>query len=251
MATTTATSSPMKGSIYPVLASSSSTHSRTTSFAAPTSADSSSSSPTACSSSPINPHLTVTSSSCASADLFVQVLASNVWRHKRLIQRAMLLTVRMAKQRILITNPYFFPPPKLYKALQSAAARGVEVKVIMAGEGRTDVPFVRWASQHVYATLLRQGVEIYELQNATLHAKTVSIDGIYTTIGSFNWDRWSAQRNLEVNLTILDPCIARSMEEHFSADLANCSRVTLESLDARSIFHRALHRVFYWIMRWL
>jgi phosphatidylserine/phosphatidylglycerophosphate/cardiolipin synthase-like enzyme len=126
---------------------------------------------------------------CDSPDLFVQVLPSNVFRNVRLIQRAMLLTVRHAKHRILITNPYFFPPPVLFRALQDAAQRGVEVVVICPGEGRTDVPVTRWASQHIYYTLLRSGVRIFEMQSATLHAKTVTIDGIYTSIGSFNWDR--------------------------------------------------------------
>lgn len=119
----------------------------------------------------------------------MQVLPSNVFRNVRLIQRAMLLTVRHAKHRILITNPYFFPPPVLFRALQDAAKRGVEVVVICPGEGRTDVPVTRWASQHIYYTLLRSGVRIFEMQSATLHAKTVTIDGIYTSIGSFNWDR--------------------------------------------------------------
>ena len=131
---------------------------------------------------------------CDSPDLFVQVLPSNVFRNLRLIQRAMLLTVRNAKHRVLITNPYFFPPPALFRALQQAADRGVEVVVMCPGEGRTDVPVTRWASQHIYYTLLKSGVKIFEMQSATLHAKTVTIDGIYTSIGSFNWDRSESER---------------------------------------------------------
>ena len=126
---------------------------------------------------------------CDSPDLFVQVLPSNVFRNVRLIQRAMLLTVREAKHRVLITNPYFFPPPPLFRALARAAERGVEVMILVPGEGKADVPFTRWASQHIYFTLLKKGVRIFELQNAVLHAKTVTIDGIYSSIGSFNWDR--------------------------------------------------------------
>jgi phosphatidylserine/phosphatidylglycerophosphate/cardiolipin synthase-like enzyme len=222
------------------------------------------------------------SSDAPGSDLFVQVLPSNVWRNMRLIQRAMLLTVQSARSSILITNPYFFPPPRLFRALQRASERGVSVSILMAGEGLTDVPVTRWASQHIYHQLLKSGVRIYELQSATLHAKTVTIDGLYSSIGSFNWDRsvreecarldvvnlcaerfflhicllfsplsLSARRNLEVNLTCLDPDLAQTLEQHFAEDLRGSRQVTVKTLKERNMFQRLLHRVAYWIMRYL
>lgn len=199
---------------------------------------------------PPHPHLPSSASSDAHEHgLFVQVLPSNVWRNMRLIQRAMLLTIQQAKHRVSITNPYFVPTPAMMRALQSAATRGVQVRIVMAGEA--DVPITRWASQHIYHSLLRRGVEIFELQGQVLHAKTVTIDGIYSCIGSFNWDRLSARRNLEVNITVLDPCMAQQMEAHFDADLARSKPVTIQSLKKRNPAQRLLHRLCYWFLRGL
>jgi len=139
--------------------------------------------------------------------------------------------------------------PALLRALQSAALRGVQVQVLMAGAA--DVPLTRWASQHIYHSLLVRGVEIFELQPQVLHAKTVVIDGIYASIGSFNWDRLSARRNLEVNLTVLDPCVAQQMEAHFERDLASAKPVTVHELKKRNAAQRLLHRLSYWFLKGL
>jgi phosphatidylserine/phosphatidylglycerophosphate/cardiolipin synthase-like enzyme len=198
-----------------------------------------------------NSHNHTASSNNETSDLFVQVLPSNVWRNLRLIQRALLLTVRSSTRSVRITNPYFFPPPPLFRALQAAARRGVRVEVLMAGAGLTDVPITRWASQHIYHTLLRSGVRIWELQSATLHAKTVVIDSLYSSVGSFNFDRLSARRNLEVNLTVLDPTVAQQLERHFDDDRAQAREITIESLKQRHVGLRLLHRVAYFIMRYI
>jgi cardiolipin synthase len=113
------------------------------------------------------------------------------------------------------------------------------------------VPITRWASQHIYHTLLRSGVRIWELQSATLHAKTVVIDSLYSSVGSFNFDRLSARRNLEVNLTVLDPTVAQQLERHFDDDRAQAREITIESLKQRHVGLRLLHRVAYFIMRYI
>jgi cardiolipin synthase len=120
----------------------------------------------------------------------------------------------------------------------------------MAGSGRTDVPITRWASQHIYHTLLRRGVETIEFVSPTLRAMTGTIDGLYSSIGSFNWDRLSVRRNLEVNLTVLDPAIGTMMASHFDAHLQSCTRVSVESLKTRNVSQRLRHRVASDIMRW-
>src|SRR4051812_9927916 len=79
-------------------------------------------------------------------------------------------------------------------------------------QGVSDVPVVRHASQHVYSLFLKNGVKIYEYYGRKLHAKTVTIDGIYSSIGSFNLDPWSHFYNLEMNLTVLDPDTAERLE---------------------------------------
>jgi phosphatidylserine/phosphatidylglycerophosphate/cardiolipin synthase-like enzyme len=69
-------------------------------------------------------------------------------------------------------------------------------------------------------------------------------------VGSFNLDRWSDRRNLEVSVTVLDPVVAREMEEHFRADLAQSREVTLETWKRRSLWRRLWGWIAYQILRW-
>ena len=67
----------------------------------------------------------------------------------------------------------------------------MEIHILTAG--RSDVPMMRRAARHVYGRYLKRGIRIYEGQARTLHAKTVTIDGLYAAVGSFNLDRWSSR----------------------------------------------------------
>jgi len=177
----------------------------------------------------------------------VQILESNVRRQRRAIQQALRTTIRRAVERCTLVTPYFVPPVRLKNELVRAARRGVDVRVLTAG--RSDVPIVRMASQHLYGRLLDQGVRIYELEGRTLHAKTAAIDGVYATVGSFNLDRWSDRRNLEVNVSVLGRALAGEIEEAFERDLADSREVTLESWERRTLFQRITHWLAYQAMR--
>jgi cardiolipin synthase len=177
----------------------------------------------------------------------VQVLESNRRRKRRAIQRSIRVTVGRAARRVLVTSPYFVPPRSLIRALSKAAARGVEVCVLTAG--RSDVPIVRLASQHLYGRLLRAGVRVFEMRERTLHAKTIAIDGVYVSVGSFNLDAWSYRRNLEVNVSALDPELAAELERQFTADLDISEEVTLQGWRQRSIPERAVHWLTYQLLR--
>jgi cardiolipin synthase len=175
------------------------------------------------------------------AGSFLQVCESNVWRNRRVIQKTTRLVVRAAREKCYITTPYFLPDRRLQRDMIAAARGGVDVRLLTAGEWRSDVQLMQWASQHLYEKLLRSGVRIFELQSRVLHAKTVSIDGIYASVGTANFDHWSWERMLEVNVTTIDPKIAGEVERHFLADLANSSEVRLASLRRRSFAQRLLH----------
>lgn len=183
------------------------------------------------------PHLTIappTAEEKAEAEKgqhLVQVLRSNVWRDARYIQKSVRIAVKHACNTIYITNPYFVPPQRLKILLSAAAKRGVDVRILTTGQGFADVPAARMAAQHVYRTLLRDGVRIFELQHRILHAKTIVIDKLYCQVGSFNFDRFSDRLNLEVNLSILDTKIASQLHSHFEKDLASSKEVTLKDMD--------------------
>lgn len=180
----------------------------------------------------------------------VQVLESNVQRKRWAIQRSLRVTLERASLRCFASTPYFVPPLRLRRALVKAARRGLDVRVLTAG--RSDVPLVSMASQHVYAQFLRAGVRIYEYGHASgrvLHAKTLTLDGVYSMVGSFNFDNWSWGRNLEVSVAVLDAQLAAELERHFAEDLAESREVSLAELDARPWWKRWLHALAYHLAR--
>jgi len=154
------------------------------------------------------------------------------------IQRALRQSVRRSVERCWLTTPYFIPPRRLLRQLRHAARRGVDVRILTAG--KSDVQGAQWASQYLYGSLLKAGVRIFELQTQTLHAKTGVVDGLYSTIGSFNLDRWSFRRNLEVNVAFVEANIATEMEEKFEEDLQGAEEVLLSALQARTLWQRFL-----------
>jgi cardiolipin synthase len=164
----------------------------------------------------------------------VQILGSDRYRRRRGIQQALQQAVTRSQRRIRLTTPYFVPPAKLLAALTHAARRGVDVGVLTAG--LSDVPIAAVGARHLYGKLLKGGVKIYEMTERTLHAKTAAVDGIYAHVGSFNLDRWSFERNLEVCAMALDPGFAVALDEVFEHDLELSKRVTLDQWQRRSVF---------------
>lgn len=177
----------------------------------------------------------------------VQILGSNAWRKRRSIQRALRKTVLRAGSRCFLTTPYFVPPRPLQRALELAASRGVDVRVLTAGQ--SDVPITRRAARHLAGKLLRRGVRIYELYGQTLHAKTGVFDGMYTSIGSFNLDSWSDRRNLEVNLTMIDEEAAQNLEAQFWRDVEHARELHYDTWRARTFGSRLIDRMAYWFLR--
>ncbi|MCZ6599044.1 MAG: phospholipase D-like domain-containing protein [Planctomycetota bacterium] len=178
---------------------------------------------------------------------FVQVLESDRRRNRRAIQRALRVTLARAAERCWLTSPYFLPPRRLRRAITKAAARGLDVRVLTAG--RSDVPLVHMASQHVYGRFLRAGVRIFEMSGRILHAKTVAIDGVYCSVGSFNLDRISYRRNLEVNVTALDRELTAELERQFLHDLTLSEEVTLATWEDRTWLQRSIHWAAYHLAR--
>lgn len=166
----------------------------------------------------------------------VQILGSDRFLRRRRIQRALTTAVQRAQRSITLTTPYFIPPPRLLRSLRGAARRGVQVRILTAGV--SDVPIAAVAARHVYGSLLEAGVRIWELHGQTLHAKTAVVDGFYAHVGSFNLDRWSYDRNLEVIAMTLDPGVGQALEAVFARDLEHSAEVELGQWLERSVFAR-------------
>jgi cardiolipin synthase len=197
-----------------------------------------------------NHRIMVPSNDPGHRNVFVQVLRSNVYRERKLIQRANRITIDAARKQIYITNPYFLPPSRIKMALKRAAQRGVDVRVLMCGP-LNDVKMAKWAYLYLRSYFLTHGIRIYELQDQILHAKTITADGMYGSVGSFNMDNLSNRRNLEVQLTFLDPDVAKELESHFFDDLERSIEVTMDDDAKRGVFERALHYVAYLLHRFM
>ena len=148
----------------------------------------------------------------------------------------MLSAIRSAETSVHLTNAYFVPDKQMVAALTEAAARGVEVKIILPST--TDSGLVFHAGRSYYTVLLRGGVKIYEQKDAVLHAKTAVVDGVWSTIGSTNLDWRSFVHNNEINAVILGGGFGAQMEAMFEADLERSDRITLDRWQQRSLATR-------------
>ncbi|MEY4939047.1 MAG: hypothetical protein RIQ93_782 [Verrucomicrobiota bacterium] len=136
-----------------------------------------------------------------------------------------------AEKQIYITNAYFVPDPQLVEALQAAAGRGVDVRLILPST--TDSRSAAHAAHSHYADLLQTGVKIYERRAALLHAKTAVIDGVWSCVGSANLDWRSGVDNDEVTAIILSREFGREMLKAYALDQAQSDQIHLEEWQRR------------------
>ncbi len=153
-----------------------------------------------------------------------------------------------ARERLWITTPYFAPPARALRLLVSAAQRGVDVRILVPGD-RTDVPLVRHAAHGAYQRLLDGGVRVYEYHRATLHAKTLVVDGYASLVGSSNLDFRSFWLNAECNVLLFDDACAMALEQSYTSDLEGSLEITREAWATRTLGHRLGDRVAY-MLRW-
>ena len=146
-----------------------------------------------------------------------------------------------ARERLWVTTPYFAPPTRALTLLAGAAARGIDTRLLLPGP-RTDVPLIRHAAHGAYAMLLRAGVRVFEYQRATLHAKTVVVDGHAGIVGSSNLDFRSFWLNAECNLLLFDDACGTALEEAFLADCEGSEEITMTAWRKRGFAHRLADR---------
>lgn len=154
------------------------------------------------------------------------------------IYATLLSAIGSAETSVYLTNAYFAPDPQLLTALEDAAARGVDVRLILPS--KTDSWLIFHAGRNYYDRLLRAGVRIFERQGAILHSKTGLIDGVWATVGSTNLDWRSFLHNHELNAVVLGAGFGAQMQAVFDKDLAASTEITLEQWKRRSIDNRVL-----------
>lgn len=148
------------------------------------------------------------------------------------IRNSYLEAINRATQHIYITHAYFIPDRVILRALLQAAARGVDVRILLPATSNHVI--ADWLARGFYTQCLAGGVRLFLYQNAMVHAKTATIDGIWSTIGTANLDRLSLLGNFEVNVEIHDAALAQQMETIFLQDSTNARELLLSEWKNRS-----------------
>ena len=144
--------------------------------------------------------------------------------------------INRASTRIWMTHAYFIPDDDFVDALVAAARRGVDVRLLVP---RTSNHVVAdWLSRGYYGELLAAGVRIFRYTGAMVHAKTATIDGRWSTVGTANIDRLSMTGNYEVNVEFIDAGLAAEMERIYRSDLTNADELTAAEWHARGVHKR-------------
>jgi len=150
--------------------------------------------------------------------------------------RAMYLeAITRASKNIWLTTAYFLPDQDFIDALKEAARRGVDVRILVPLKSNHIV--TDWISRGYYSQLLDAGVRIFRYRDAMIHAKTATIDGSWSTVGTANIDRISLTGNYELNVEVIDEDLAATMERIFEVDESNSLELSMAEWQARDV-HR-------------
>lgn len=141
--------------------------------------------------------------------------------------------VSAARKSIRIMTPYFLPPRPLIAALQSAALRGVDVTVILPG--KSNLPFVQWATENMLWELLQRGVRIYYQPPPFAHSKLFIVDDIYSQIGSANIDPRSLRLNFEIAVEAYAKSFAGDLAQHFDAARKRSREIRFKDVESRPL----------------
>lgn len=155
------------------------------------------------------------------------------------------LAIKAAKHEIIIQNPYLLPDRAAIDALEEAVDRGVDVKIMVPSDNATDNAIVQHASHHHFGTLLKRGVKIWEYEKTLLHQKVIIIDGLWSSVGSTNFDDRSFQLNDEINVGLLDAKLAAELRAAFHADLRHARQRSFDEWSDRSLWHKTVDGVAY------
>jgi cardiolipin synthase len=164
---------------------------------------------------------------------FAQVLRGGPDEDDHPMLRADLSLIGAAKKRLWISSGYFVPGETMQTALQVAAARDVDVRLLVSG--KSEHPLLVKAGRSYYDALLRQGVKIFEYDKGIEHSKYMVIDDQWTTIGSSNFDERSMRLNFELSVLILNRKINRDMGEIFTDTISQAHAIDREEFAQRPI----------------
>jgi cardiolipin synthase len=146
---------------------------------------------------------------------------------------------RMAQAKMIIFNSYFLPGRNERKLLKNAALSGVDISVVFSAE--SDAPMFKKATEFLYDFILRNKIRIYEYLPSNLHAKVATVDGKWSTVGSYNMNHLSDYASIEINVGILDEKFTMQFDDVLTEIIRNdCREVTMEEYNRRRRWYSRL-----------
>jgi len=174
----------------------------------------------------------------------IQIYETNVLGNRSSIQKALLLKLENAKSYCDIVTPYFLPPHNLEKAIIEASKRGVKIRLFTQGLCKT--PLINEASSHSLGIFLMAGVQVFKMDQQELHSKIMIVDGIFGTVGSFNFDVLSFDSNLECGVTFFGSEHIDILSNHIQDEIVpKCRELTLEEWKNRPLYIKIMHWLSY------
>ncbi len=150
----------------------------------------------------------------------------------------LLSAIRNAEKNIWLSAAYFVPTDQEEEDLIAAAQRGVDVRLLLPSDSDSKMALAIGRSHYAY--LLKAGVKIYEIQKEVLHSKTASIDGVWTSVGSSNFDPRSVVYNDEVDALVLGSATAQDFQKMFEGDIGKSQQIDLATWQRRPVSERLL-----------
>jgi cardiolipin synthase len=179
----------------------------------------------------------------------VKVLQNNWYRNKIEILRSYRTALRRAKHHMIIFASYFLPGRHERRLLRNASLRGVDIKIVLSAV--SDTWLFNRATLFLYDFILKNNITIYEYLPSNLHAKVVTVDGIWSTIGSYNLNHLSDYGSVETNVDILDIRFTEYFEEILMDIIKNdCREITVQEYTKRKTwFFQILGWISYQVIR--
>lgn len=184
-------------------------------------------------------------------DVKVKVLQNNWYRNKIEILKSYRTAMRRSKSQMIIYASYFLPGRHERKLLRDASRRGVDIKIVLSAV--SDTRLFKRATVFLYDFILKNNIKIYEYIPSLLHAKVVTVDGVWSTIGSYNLNHLSDYGSIETNADILDVAFTEYFERLLLDIIEkDCREITpAEYARRKTIFSQMLGWSSYQIIRFL
>ena len=174
-------------------------------------------------------------------DALITISQNEAMRASFPIRDMYIAAIDEAEQSILLTTAYFVPDHMLLDALKDAARRGVDVRVLIPWNSNHVV--ANWITHSYFTDCLQGGIRIFGYRYTMLHAKTCTIDGQWSTVGTCNLDRLSLLGNYEINVAVYSAEFAGQMSALFAEDTAEKFELTMEQWEGRPWYIKVSERI--------